>query len=93
MSETFTNNVILDKVEKGVSTEDLQNTYQKKDYTFAEEVNASWQLQWIGQAVQNEIDFQKYNYETTLEDYHRNGCGCDIWTFNVSDIIWIRTYK
>ena len=27
MSETFTNNVILDKVEKGVSTEDLQNTY------------------------------------------------------------------
>ena len=69
MSETFTNNVILDKVEKGVSTEDLQNTYQKKDYTFAEEVNASWQLQWIGQAVQNEIDFQKYTDEPDDPNY------------------------
>ena len=51
-------NVILDKKEKGVTVEDLQSLYEKKDYTFAEEMAATWHVEWIGQAVRNEIDFQ-----------------------------------
>jgi hypothetical protein len=68
MAERYSN-VILDKKEAGVSVEGIQDLYEKQDYSFLEEAKATWHVEWIGQAIRNELDYQDYKTEEADPNY------------------------
>lgn len=69
MAEKRYSNVIFDKKEAGVSVEGIQDLYKKEDYTFLEEAAATWHVEWIGQAIRNELDYQDYKTEPKDPNY------------------------